>query len=99
MKRGLVRRISISALATVLGISLLSIVAAAADCTYGTKNCRNGYWWICDKCGSGNCWVYTGRKCELSQLESLPPEQVNDYGFERQVDLLARAECIEENSP
>lgn len=94
MKRLLVKRISLSVLAMVLGISLLS-AAAAADCTYGTKECRDGYWWICDKCGSENCWKYTGRKCELSQLEILPPAQVSDCSFERQVDLLVRAGCPE----
>ena len=94
MKRGLVKHVSFSVLATVLGISLLS-AAAAADCTYGTKNCRDGYWWICDKCGSENCWIYTGQKCELSQLEILPPDQVSDGRFDRQVDILVRAGCTE----
>jgi len=98
MKHLLVKRISLSVLAMVLGISLLS-GAAVADCTYGTKECRDGYWWICDKCGSENCWVYTGRKCELSQLESLSPEEASNCGFEQQTDLLAWAGCIEENSP
>jgi len=97
MKRVLVKRVSLYVLATVLGISLLS-AAAAADCIPGTKECRDGYWWVCDKCGSENCWKYTGRKCELSQLEILPPEQVSDSLFEGQVDLLVRAGCIEEIS-
>ena len=95
MDRLLVKRILLSALATALGISLLS-AAAVADCTYGMKECRDGYWWICDKCGPENCWVYTGRKCELSQLEIHPPEQVGDCSFERQVRLLVRAGGIEE---
>jgi hypothetical protein len=88
MKRLLVKSISLSALAMVLVISLLS-AAAIADCPYGTKECRNGYWWIYDKCGSEYCWIDTGQKCELSKLEILLPEQASDCGFEQQVDLHA----------
>jgi hypothetical protein len=98
MKRLLINWISPCALAMVLVISLLS-AAAIADCTYGTRECRNGYWWICDKCGSEYCWIYTGQKCELSKLEILIPEQVSDCSSEQQVDLLARAGYIEENNP
>jgi hypothetical protein len=98
MKRLLVKCISLSAMATVLVISLLS-GAAIAGCTYGTKDCRNGYWWICDKCGSEYCWIYTGQKCELSELKIFLPEQVTDYGFEQQIDLPARIGCIEKNNP
>jgi len=94
MNRLLVKCISVLALVTVLGISLFSPLAAA-DCTFGTKDCRDGYWWICDKCGSENCWVYTGRKCELSQLESPCPEEVNDCSPEKQAGLLVRARCID----
>ncbi|MGZ6206476.1 MAG: hypothetical protein ACXWMS_02775 [Syntrophales bacterium] len=97
MKRLLGKIFLISALTTLLGISLLS-AAALADCTYGTKECRDGYWWICDKCGSENCWKYTGRKCELSQLEFCPPEKAGDCSSEQQVELLVRAGCIEEVS-
>lgn len=90
MKSGLVKGIWLSALATVLGISLLSGVATA-DCINGTKDCRNGYWWICDKCGDGseNCWKYTGKKCELSRLEILPAEQVSNGRFEGQSEWFA----------
>jgi Zn finger protein HypA/HybF involved in hydrogenase expression len=35
------------------------------DCVVGQKSCEDdGYYWICETCGSETCWIFTGEKCK-----------------------------------
>lgn len=37
--------------------------AAMAGCTLGVKDCRSGYWYVCQSCGSETCMIMTATKC------------------------------------
>ena len=42
---------------------LLAPNTATAGCTLGVKDCRNGYWYVCQTCGSETCMIMTANKC------------------------------------
>lgn len=51
-------------------IAAVFIVVAAVDrgysgCVVGQKSCEDdGYYWVCETCGSETCWIFTGEKCK-----------------------------------
>ncbi len=36
---------------------------AKADCTLGVTDCKDGYLWVCESCGSETCMIYKGTAC------------------------------------
>ena len=43
--------------------SEIIIVAAGPQCTPWVTDCRKGYKWRCEPCGSEWCWIFKGTKC------------------------------------
>jgi len=41
--------------------------AATAGCTLGVKDCRNGYWYVCQTCGSETCMIMTATACHREE--------------------------------
>ena len=36
-----------------------------SGCVVGQKSCEDdGYYWVCETCGSETCWIFTGEKCK-----------------------------------
>ena len=43
--------------------SEIIVVAAGPQCTPWVTDCRQGYRWRCEPCGSEWCWIFKGTKC------------------------------------
>ena len=36
-----------------------------SGCVVGQKSCEDdGYYWVCETCGSETCWIFTGERCK-----------------------------------
>jgi len=56
----------------ILGVVIAAVLMIAvlvdrgwSNCVVGQKSCEDdGYYWICETCGSETCWIFTGEKCK-----------------------------------
>ncbi|MEW6527296.1 MAG: hypothetical protein AB1444_11600 [Spirochaetota bacterium] len=63
MQRVIIIMISLVITAT---LSIVALVDKGwSGCVVGQKSCEDdGYYWICETCGSETCWIFTGEKCK-----------------------------------
>ncbi len=48
-----------------IAIVLFSIDYGYSGCVVGQRSCEDdGYWWVCETCGSETCWIFTGERCK-----------------------------------